>query len=197
MKTNHICDECKKNNASIFYKQTINGKTTEMHLCEECAEKAGLTSGIESSFTSPFDDIFSHMLFGVPDISPKLLSMPEPCPVCGFTLRDIKKTSRFGCSECYKVFENYIDKRSIGDGEYKGKTPKSLGKKIKEIVTDAAKDIKEAISDQKEEKAQAKEIKKDINALRAQLKKAVASEDYEQAAKLRDEIKALEASENK
>lgn len=194
MKTNHICDECKKNNASVFYKQTINGKTTEMHLCEECAEKAGITSGFETSFSSPFDDIFSHMIFGTPEISPKLVSAPEPCPVCGFTLRDIKKTSRFGCSECYKVFGNYIDKRSLSEGEYKGKTPKALGKRIKEIVTDAAMDIKEAIKESKEEKAQSKEAKKDINELRIKLKKAVSAEDYEQAAKLRDEIKALEAS---
>ena len=66
MKTDHICDECKKNNASVFYKQTINGKTTEMHLCEECAEKAGLTSGFEASFKSPFDDIFSHISSAFP-----------------------------------------------------------------------------------------------------------------------------------
>lgn len=192
MKTDHICDECKKNNASVFYKQTINGKTTEMHLCEECAEKAGLTSGFEASFKSPFDDIFSHMLFGSHDISPKLVTSPDPCPVCGFTLRDIKKTSRFGCSECYKAFEDYIDKSSLTEGGYKGKVPKSLSSRIKDIVSDAAKDIKEAVKESKEEKAQAKEAKKDINELRTRLKKAVAAEDYEQAAKLRDEIRSLE-----
>ena len=36
------CEICKKNEAQFYYKESINGKTTEKHLCAECAHKEGL-----------------------------------------------------------------------------------------------------------------------------------------------------------
>ena len=42
------CEICKKNEAQFYYKESINGKTTEKHLCAECAHKEGL------------DRIFAH-----------------------------------------------------------------------------------------------------------------------------------------
>ena len=34
------CEICKKNEAQFYYKESINGKTTEKHLCAECAHKS-------------------------------------------------------------------------------------------------------------------------------------------------------------
>ena len=42
-----LCENCKKNVATTYFKQTVNGKTTEIFLCDECAAKLGLDSGIK------------------------------------------------------------------------------------------------------------------------------------------------------
>jgi len=199
MTNKHLCDECKKNYATILYKQTVNGKTESLRLCEECAEKAGISTdmGFDAfpGFTSSFDDMFAQLLFGAPAVQTKRASVSAPavCPVCKATLNDIRKTSRLGCSQCYTVFEKYLDGKALGKGTYKGKTPKTFTEKIKDIVTDAKEDIAEAIKEKKAEDNAKADMKKKISQLKSQLKKAVAEEDYESAAKLRDEIRAMEA----
>ena len=32
-----MCTKCGKKEASVYYKQNINGNVTEMNLCEDCA----------------------------------------------------------------------------------------------------------------------------------------------------------------
>ena len=40
-----LCEECGKAPATVRLEQVINGKKTVMHLCEECARKAGFFTG--------------------------------------------------------------------------------------------------------------------------------------------------------
>ncbi len=57
------CNYCKKNDATVFYSETVNGKKAEAYLCEECAEKLGVKMRVPSFsgffrrnlFDSPFD----------------------------------------------------------------------------------------------------------------------------------------------
>ena len=62
-----MCNKCGKKEASVYYKQNINGKVTEKHLCRECAEKAeaseNLFDGFDS-FDSMFDNMFGSMFGG-------------------------------------------------------------------------------------------------------------------------------------
>ena len=40
-----LCQKCKKNEATVYYKENINGHVTEYNLCPECAaelEKNGV-----------------------------------------------------------------------------------------------------------------------------------------------------------
>ena len=39
-----LCQNCGKNQATTHVKKTINGETTELHLCAACAAKQGLGS---------------------------------------------------------------------------------------------------------------------------------------------------------
>ena len=46
------CEKCGKNEATMYYKETINGVTREMHLCPECAQKENLGGAFENAFES-------------------------------------------------------------------------------------------------------------------------------------------------
>ena len=74
-----LCQNCGKNEATMYFRQTVNGQTKEMHLCPECADKLGVNNqfaqSFHSSFAKPFgswfdDDPFFtqpfQSLFGAP-----------------------------------------------------------------------------------------------------------------------------------
>ena len=105
---------------------------------------------------------------------PALQSLPlTSCPICSFTLQDYKNVGRLGCSECYNVFEEEILPlltQIQPDSHHHGKTPERAEKRETETHT--------------------------ISDLEQQLSLAVAREDYERAAKLRDQIKQLRTPTN-
>ena len=61
-----LCQNCGKNEATMYFRQTVNGQTKEMHLCPECADQLGVNNqfaqSFHSSFAKPFgswfDDVF-------------------------------------------------------------------------------------------------------------------------------------------
>jgi protein arginine kinase activator len=95
------------------------------------------------------------------------------CPNCGLTYEEFRKTSNLGCSHCYRAFRrnlNFVIKNVQGSTAHKGKYPKINGKLLFS--------------------------KKKILELKKLLAKSVEEEEYEQAARLRDEIRGLEALNN-
>ena len=92
-----ICSNCGKNNASITYKQNINGKKITLNLCDNCAHEIGI-------FNS-FDDIFSPMILDFEYVLPEEIK----CKKCGYTLSKYRSTGLFGCDECYNTFKKEID----------------------------------------------------------------------------------------
>ena len=60
------CEKCGKNEATMYYKETVNGVTREMHLCPECAKKENLGGAFESAFQSMnhFEDPSPFALLG-------------------------------------------------------------------------------------------------------------------------------------
>ncbi len=52
------CEKCNKNEANYYYRETINGKTTEKHLCADCAKEEGLTSAFDWDRQDFFGDFF-------------------------------------------------------------------------------------------------------------------------------------------
>jgi protein arginine kinase activator len=89
--------------------------------------------------------------------------------VCGFTQTDFKKTGRLGCSECYVTFAEGLGSllKAMHKGtEHVGKLPERAQRTIA--------------------------LSRRMRALTENLQKAVADENYETAASLRDQIKKLE-----
>ena len=84
-----LCENCKKNVATTYFKQTVNGKTTEIFLCDECAAKLGLDSGIKS-----FGLGLSSML---PELFSRETDIAElRCPVCGTVYSSVGKDGMVG-----------------------------------------------------------------------------------------------------
>ena len=168
-----ICGICKKNEATVHYSQLINGNSSEIHMCEECAKEKGMT-------IFPLDAPFS-----MGDILTGFVEQKEgmeteeiegvACSLCGTTYSDFKKTGFLGCPDCYKTFKRGISsllKRIHGASHHIGKSPVRFKDKV------ALKNIQE------------------LKVLRTELNKAIEEERYEDAAKLRDKTKELE-SKNK
>jgi len=162
------CENCQQNDATIHLTEIVDGVRTEMHICEKCAQEQGIVVKTQI----PINELLSGLLASQsPDkdllgSSDKKLS----CPHCGFTLEQYRKEGVLGCPYDYEVFEEsllpLIKKAHDAKTTHCGKIPSK-------IPTDTKKHI-------------------ELLNLRKQLEIAVQNEDYETAAKLRDQIAQME-----
>ena len=162
------CDFC-DNKASVFLTQLIQGQMKKVCLCEPCAKQRGVTD--------PTGFSFADLLFaGIPQTPPTAQPFAENtsnrrCPTCGFSIEDLRKVRRFGCSDCYATFSEEVSQ--MLHGMHKGQT--HVGKIPGGLM---ARQV----------------LHKRLEDLRSLLNQAITSESYEQAASLRDQIKSLEQS---
>ena len=181
-----LCENCQKREANVNYLENINGVKKEYHLCEECSRKLGITSQMEKAmnFSMPLDfpSFFGSLLedFSSPAFMPYLNEVKNTqCNSCGSSFDDIVNTGRFGCPNCYETFEDKMDpilKRLQGANRHVGRLGKISDNQIK----------------QTKPKEKAEEPKSEKEKLEEQLKQAIQEERYEEAAKIRDEMKKLE-----
>ncbi len=168
-----LCDICNKNPATVHLTEIIDEQMNELHLCEECARNK--SAAMEQQFG------LSDLLAGMVDFQKSSTKEEEAvavkCPACGLTYTDFKKIGRLGCAECYNVFRKYLApllKRIHGSNQHIGKSPvkgKAAAKPSKKIT--------------------------DLSELKSQLQKAIQAEAFEEAARLRDQIKVQEAKKEK
>lgn len=166
------CDLCSKSEATVHLTEVINNETREIHLCETCAREKGA-----EAVEQPFAGGLAELLAGLADLSAKL---PEGamvrtinCPQCGLTYEDFKKSGRLGCGDCYESFRRVLApllKKIHGSAAHAGRVPPAPDAAVKAGA----------------------DPKPDVPKLKEQLKKAVETESFEDAAKLRDKIRAME-----
>ncbi len=157
------CQKCNEREATTHIHKIINGKKTEHHLCSKCAAESGEFS---FSFGNDFDDFFGGF-FGN---TAKHITPPSEkvCDGCNLTLSQFLKSGRLGCCKCYDSFKDALRrplKQIHGTTEHTGKIPQRGGAKIS--------------------------IQTKIRHLQSELDTAVLNQEFEKAAQLRDEIKAL------
>ncbi len=180
-----LCDNCGKREANVRYSENINGRKKELHLCEECSKKLGIEN-MDFNMPIDFSSFFGGLLedFGTNDFMPLFNEVKQlKCDNCGYTFEDIVNTGKLGCENCYSVFENRLDpiiKKIQGSNKHVGRTGKIIDSKISEKINN---------KDSKTENN--KDVSK-VEKLQNDLKKAIKEEKYEEAAKIRDEIKKLE-----
>jgi protein arginine kinase activator len=158
-----LCEECGQNEATVHVTHYTNGEKTQKIICAACAGKMNL-DGLLIPFT--INDLFNGFIT-LPSVSPAA-DYSLQCRVCGMTLNEFKDGGKLGCANCYKAFEASlmpIIKRIQGNTEHVGKAPEGNKKYMRRL---------------------------EIEKLKEQLAEAIRREDYEQAAELRDKIKALE-----
>ena len=190
-----LCQNCGKNEVNFRYTQVINGVKKEMALCDKCARSLGLES---LDFNMPID--FSNFLGDFLSVAADTGILPTftktsalQCKECGMTYNEFVDTGKFGCSHCYDVFANVLDpvlKNIHGSSNHIGRRSKLSAnekKKVAEDVEQAHKRVTKstAKSQQKDEKQEK------IDKLNEELKLAIKEERYEDAAKIRDELKKL------
>lgn len=115
-------------------------------------------------FSDFFDDFDKN--FGVFVSSPSFSD--KVCPSCGMTLSEFSKKGKLGCDKCYDAFRPYLAdvlKSIHGNAEHTGKISKNADAKIR--------------------------LRREIDSLSKELEKAVAAQNFEEAASLRDKINAL------
>ena len=52
------CEKCNQNEASVYYRTSINGETNEQHLCAECAGELGLDRAFSWQSRDLFEEAF-------------------------------------------------------------------------------------------------------------------------------------------
>lgn len=171
------CQHCNKNEATAYFKQTINGNVTEMHLCEDCAKELGLMN--DFSAENFFADTFLGNLLGAGIPAMNILSGIDRCDSCGSTFNDIVSSGLVGCADCY---DKFADKLQPSIFKLHGNA-KHVGKNI--TYTEVPDEP------QSKEEAAAEQPKSELEKLKEDMKLAIKEQRFEDAAVIRDKIKEL------
>lgn len=160
------CSECKKPIA-IRYTEIVGDSFTHTSMCADCPELQRRLHG-----TSPRELVANQT--GTP--------AGLECGNCGTTLEEVKRGHRLGCPECYTVFEDVLLIEMQATNRL---SPRIVNKKNLPLHMGRSPGERLAINPSSR-----------LLALNEALKETLSREDYEQAAWLRDQIKALTESEN-
>ena len=165
------CERCHQRPATVHLTEIINNQKRTMRLCEQCAREVQ-----EQSFGFlPQMNLHSflagllHNEFGAPVFGQAVVPAGTACPACGITEAQFAKRGLLGCAGCYKTFGGRLEavlRRIHGTTAHTGKVPRRSGGKARVI--------------------------NQLANLKAKLREAIAREEFELAAQLRDRIRELE-----
>lgn len=172
------CDLCQTEKATIFFSQMVEGNLQKVNLCKSCADDKGVTD--------PTGFALADMLEGMGQQTAMDHAMSKDdlvCGSCGFSQSDFKKTGRFGCADCYHVFDEGLD----GLLEAMHKHTQHVGK-VPATFPDLPGRLEEETPTLPPEPTRLDKLSE----LKQALSKSVEDEDYEEAARLRDVISQME-----
>lgn len=163
------CENC-NNPATVHLTEIKSGKKIEKHLCEACAQQLegiGTAKGHQ-----PINELLTNFVMAHSSITKE---QGLKCDQCGMTWAEFRQGGLLGCANDYRVFEReltpLIQRAHEGATHHIGKVPTRKG----------------AVG------VPAKRRAVDLERLKKDLARAVEAEDYERAAKLRDQIRAAES----
>lgn len=156
------CQRCQKE-ASVHLTERVKGQRRELHLCPGCARKAGLALP-ESPPNLALDAVVQGLI--VAHVGELVGELAErTCPDCGLKFMEFRAGGRLGCPRDYRVFAAGLlplIQRYHGTTRHVGKTARPAGRADERLR------------------------------LRTRLREAIAREDYEEAARLRDQLRPEE-----
>lgn len=161
-----LCEECGEREATYTVSVVMENETSTRHLCSECMSKmnAGIAAGNIKS-------LLSSILTAITGSTQEKTEEPVPavtCHRCGTTLAQFTRSGRLGCPACYEAFHEQLQPMLLqihGRVQHAGRRP---------LPT--------------EQEQQIRSRREQLTRLMAQ---AVAAEDFETAATLRDQLRAM------
>ena len=158
------CEKCQEE-ATVHLTEIVDGQKIERHLCQQCAAAEGVIIKAQMPIPQLLEEMVLQSAAGG---DPSELR----CEVCGITFAEFRKEGLLGCPNDYQAFEDVLapllERAHDGATIHAGKVPANA--------------------------ADLEQKQNELLRLRGRLKSAVAAEDYEQAAEIRDRIKELEGS---
>ena len=161
-----ICNVCGNQEATLHLTEIIQDQMLEVHLCESCAQEKG------TDFKTHFQlgDLLGSLSAPPANPMPGVAVPPAAqCAECGMTYEEFAKTGRLGCASCYQGLSKILlplIKRVQRSTHHVGKQPARLSTPEKAAY--------------------------DLRLLQERLRKSVELEAFEDAARIRDEIKEIE-----
>lgn len=163
-----MCENCGLHQASIHLTTIVNGEKQEKNLCPDCLAK--LQKGVSMIDIQGLTGMLSGFLNAAKAGGQKPETPNIKCEHCGMTYETFQKIGLLGCANCYQAFRDPLSAlltRVHGHIQHVGRVPAGAD---------------EAVS-----------IRYSVDQLRKELKDAIAAEEYETAAGLRDQIRGLSA----
>ena len=158
------CQRC-QDQATVHLTETVDGRRREVHLCADCAREAGVVPAGPPAAPPGFDAVVQGLIVAhVGELVGELAGLT--CPDCGLKFMEYRAGGRLGCPNDYLVFARGLlplVQRAHGATRHVGKAARS----------------RPAAADRLR--------------LRARLRNAIAREDYEEAARLRDLLRLKDA----
>lgn len=197
-----LCERCGQREANVRYTEIVNGEVTEHNLCMECART--MDFGGHKYAAALFDGesqlgrLLSGLLGLAVDHTQEESGMDSSaiiCPVCHTSYADFVKESRFGCADCYEMFELLMGdhiKTLQGSDSHCGKRPMKCRGRVHPAGERVSPNQGEGAPAEKNAQMTLTPEER-IAALEAHLKEALREEEYEAAARYRDAIRALKA----
>ena len=165
------CTACQKAIATIVIMDLSEGSVTgSQHVCQACAEQLGVGAPKAPKF-SP--EILEDLLGGLkqPLKAGKAHKHVDSCPGCGMSVADFRSKGRLGCPRCYDAFRGELMPllQRIHEAQlHTGRLPAVVGTPPPPVDDRSLTDVRRRLED------------------------AVRGERYEEAARLRDELRKLE-----
>lgn len=156
------CDKCDQL-ATVHITDIVGGVKKEVHLCETHAQE--LSQSIDVDFSMP--GMLGKLAQAIPVQQEQQKEMR--CGECGMTYSEFRRGGRLGCARDYQVFGDVLAgvlEKIHGGAAHLGKVPSRATQSVAE--------------------------ESEIIQLRNELAQAVEREDFERAARLRDEIRRKE-----
>jgi protein arginine kinase activator len=165
-----LCQDCKKREAQVHLTQIVNNEKLSLSLCKECAAALGFHSPLDN-VPFPLAEILSGLAEPDPTVQKEAPQDDLACQSCGLSFTEFTRQGRFGCGDCYSAFRGRLEpimRKIHGASLHRGRNPEYAK------IDDA-----EALPIKEEER------------LETELNRAIADEDFERAAELRDKLKSV------
>jgi protein arginine kinase activator len=165
------CDQCDK--PAVVHEVTVkNGVKREVHLCHDHALEAGVSMPTHQPINQLLTQfVISQGTKGKGKAKPQTQTRRRKrCPSCGMTFGQFRQSGTLGCADCYETFDQQlgalIERAQNGATHHRGKTPARAGGSV--------------------------DRQRLVQQLVKELDQAVAAEQYERAAQLRDHLRNLD-----